>query len=77
METITGKTTAHTIMQNIEVAWAMDSEGTVTANGETAGRVVESLPGVVYAFPADGRNWEATFCSVANAAASLAALHVS
>lgn len=76
METITGSTTAHTITHNIEVNWTLDAEGTVTANGETAGRIVESLPGLVYAFPADGRNWDATFCSAANAAAALAALHV-
>ena len=76
METITGKTTAHTIMQNIEVDWTLDAEGNVTANGEPAGRIVVSLPGLVYAYPADGRNWETSFCSEANAAASLAALHV-
>lgn len=77
METITGSTTAHTILDHIEVNWTMDEDGTVTANGETAGRIVESLPGrLFYAFPADGRNWDASFCSAANAAAALAALHV-
>jgi hypothetical protein len=76
METITGSTTAHTILNNIEVNWTLDSDGTVTANGETAGRIVESLSTAFYAFPADGRNWDATFCSAANAAAALAALHV-
>lgn len=76
METITGTATAHTITHNIEVHWTLDAEGNVTANGETAGRVVESLPGLAYAFPADGRNWDASFCSTANAAAALAALHV-
>lgn len=76
METIIGSTTAHTILRNIEVNWTLDEDGTVTANGENAGLIVESLPTVYYAFPADGRNWNATFCSAANAAASLAALHV-
>lgn len=69
-------TTAHTVLSNIEVNWTLDTEGTVTANGETAGHVIESLSTVFYAFPADGRNWDATFCSAANAAAALAALHV-
>ncbi|MGX5718387.1 hypothetical protein [Arthrobacter sp. MAHUQ-56] len=76
METITGTATAKTLMQNIEVRWEMDSEGNVTANGEYAGRVVESLPGLAYAFPADGRNWDASFASTITAAAELAALHV-
>ena len=76
MERITGTTTAHTILQDIRVDWSVDEDGTVTANGETAGRIVESLSMVVYAFPADGHNWETSFSSAVNAAAALAARHV-
>jgi hypothetical protein len=76
METITGSTTAHTILSNIKVNWALDADGTVTANGETAGRIVESLSTLFYAFPAAARHWDASFCSAVNAAAALAALHV-
>jgi hypothetical protein len=76
MERITGTTTARTLLQNIRVDWSVDEDGTVTANGETAGHIVESLSTAVYAFPADGHNWEATFSSAINAAAALAARHV-
>lgn len=77
MDRITGTTTAHTTMQNIRVDWSVEEDGTVLANGEEAGQIVESLPTLFYAFPADGQNWDTGFGSAVNAAAALAALHVS
>lgn len=46
-----GHTGAPTIMRRIAVAWELDPKtGTVTANGDYAGRVIESLPGKLYYF---------------------------
>lgn len=53
MQTITGTTTAHTLMERIPVNWEMNDETLeVTANGMPAGRVSESIPGKLYYFTA-------------------------
>lgn len=51
-----GRTNAPTIMRRIPVTWELEPKtGEVTANGDYAGRVVESIPGKLYYFqsPAD------------------------
>ena len=46
-----GHTAAPTIMRRIAVAWELDTiTGHTPANGEYAGRVIESLPGKLYYF---------------------------
>lgn len=59
----TGNTTAPTIMRKIPVTWELEpTTGEVTANGDYAGRVVESIPGKLYYFQsfddyANGKMW--------------------
>lgn len=46
-----GRTNAPTIMRRIPVTWELEPKtGEVTANGDYAGRVVESIPGKLYYF---------------------------
>lgn len=51
MQTITGNTTAKTIMKRIPVKWELNGETLeVLSNGSPAGRVRESIPGKLYFF---------------------------
>lgn len=46
-----GKGIAPTIMRRYTVAWELDTaNGVTTADGQTAGRVIESIPGKLYYF---------------------------
>lgn len=73
MTRTTGHTKAPTIMRKIPVVWELEPKtGEVTANGEYAGRVVESIPGRLYYFQSlddaeRGDMW-GTFCTADQAA---------